>query len=290
MKNIFILLLISFTILSMFSCSTQKVNIYGKPGTEIYSAEMRKVADIQSTGVATVKISVNHFTTFMYSHEKDSDEFVPFAINFKTDRHLGAVIPSIVTFYPIGWIPCLIMCKNDHIMDQYSYVTDQKTNQDIVFATLKQDADYKNISSNRKSDKIVENKQNTDRKLEGNKGSGKATGRGSVEYSSSVAGSYVGKGRLIESGEVIERFDNMTLVIKACSDNMVKVSVKVGKFSVFNNDSEYTVSKNDGVMILKNKELNSTIRIDEYGDLTYECKNMSEYGSDGVLKITAERK
>lgn len=331
----------------MFSCkSTQTLRISGKPGTEIYSAKMRKMADIPQSGVASVVVSADDFNAFMYSHEKGSDEYVPFALNYKTDKHTGAKVlkglgiglsfggaialatgliisatggGSGVMIGGLGaaglglcvGIPMSHRCGQDQFVNNYSYIKDQKTNQDIVFSPLVQTADYKTLS-NKKAKQVEEKKQsavkNYEKEVNNETKAAVAENKvnnvsedksrreerkptaSSIDYSGSVVGTYVGKGRILESGEVTERFNDMAVIVRPYSDNMVKVSVKVSGLFLFRDEALYSVSKSDGMFVLNNKAFNSTIRIDEYGDMSYERKKMDEYGSDGVLKVTAEKK
>lgn len=288
MKKSFVLISILLIIVIMSSCTSVKVSVSGTPGVEICDAHRKRLAIIPQSGVTVIKIDKYPVCAFLYSHEMDSVYYVPFAINYKKNR--GG-----------------------------KYLTDQKTNQDIAFSPLVQTADYKmSLKNNPKhvdgkkrsavkdyekkenikvksEDKVIEsvNRQEENRTIVVNRPPKTHAvvekDESSIDYSNSVVGTYIGKGRILEAGEVAERFNKMTVVIKQCSDNLVKVSVKVNVLPFFRNDSRYVVSKSNGVYVLKNKDLNSTIKIDENGDMTYECRNMIERGSNGILKITAAR-
>ena len=92
MKRIIKIFFIAIIVITASSCSsTKEICITGKPEVEIYSQYMEKITEIASDGKASASVSlfdpqdivVNHI---MFSHEKDSDLYIPFALNFEEHK------------------------------------------------------------------------------------------------------------------------------------------------------------------------------------------------------------
>ena len=90
MKRIYILYIFVSICLFLSSCHTsQKITISGTPGTEIYSPNMNKLATVQSDGTTDIKISSDEYYAFLMSHVPNTQEFVPFALDYKNKSYSG---------------------------------------------------------------------------------------------------------------------------------------------------------------------------------------------------------
>lgn len=91
MKN-FIRILSAIGICALtYSCTTyQKVTILGKPGSEIYTPNMEKVGTIQDDGKTKVTLPRDGYYAYLLSHEADSKELIPFALDYENKSYTGA--------------------------------------------------------------------------------------------------------------------------------------------------------------------------------------------------------
>ena len=89
MKRIQIFLFAIITSITLNSCNgTKEITIIGKPGTEIYSNDMQKISVIDNKGIATVEVNDYDyaFDCVFFSHEKESNTYIPFALNFEKKK------------------------------------------------------------------------------------------------------------------------------------------------------------------------------------------------------------
>lgn len=343
MKKIFAFLIILLIVTSLTSCSTQKVSISAKPGTEIYSPKMVKLADVPNSGTVYIKISRDDFYGFLLTHEKDSDKFVPFAMNYRRNAFVGAkatmIIGAVASFTgsfgllisslatgggaaagyfgaaAIGGlamlaIPALSLSETDQFTLSYSYLRKQSTNQDITIAPIVQTADYKTISKRGKSknakqqEEVAREQVSRQYETETDYVTGKTIVTNDSEpiiskpkkptvssagYSSKIAGTYIGKGKLINSGDIVDIYTNVKVVISKQSENTVSVNVIMSNgLPYFRNAITYKVTKNEDNIVLKTSSINSTITINEYGELEYVNHNVEDKEEMCTLKINAD--
>ena len=330
-------------LLMLFSCGApQKISVSGKPGTKIYSPNMRFMGEVSSSGTAVVRMDKDNYYAYLLSKDEGSSEYVPFALNYNRDLHggskavavLGATASLVGSF---GLIICLLAGAEGAMpafgiaslaglgvmispalaqeLDQYkwnySYVNKQRTNQDIAWAPITQTADYKTIAkkSTPKSNNtqtvrldvvesaaVVEEEviasevfvgSNTEQTASKPK---KQKNESSIDYSSKVTGTYIGKGKLINSGEVIEKYNNVKVKITPKSENTVSVDVIMSNgLPFFRNSMTYKITKSDEKFVLKSSNVNSTITIDEYDEMIYINHNVEDRGEMCTLKINAEK-
>lgn len=333
------------------SCSSvQKVIVNGKPGTEIYTPNLKKVTTISDDGVAIVEINKKNTYHFLISRENGSGEFIPFGLNFEKKSAAGVKlgkytsiaiaaagcytelmglvfflfdepeVGSILTLAGLGGVlvgaPLVSIFGTRADYDQnkykYKYLEEQKTNQDILLSPLKQTADYKTVSrkkyhkpsyemvkvekneikekkymdfsDNKQEEKpiAINNSSSTDSKS-------KYVQNVSTNHSQQVVGTYYGYGRLMSDNELVERYDNLKIVVSKRTDNMVKVDVYIrNSIPYFNSDNIYNISKTYNEYTLHHTTNDSYITIDENGILNFTYKNIRNKGY--VLKATAEIK
>lgn len=83
--TLFLLLSVTF-----YSCTTyQKITVYGKPGSEIYTPDNNRVGTIQSNGKTKVTLPRDGYYAYLLSHEAGSNELVPFALDYKNKSYSG---------------------------------------------------------------------------------------------------------------------------------------------------------------------------------------------------------
>lgn len=306
----------------LFSCSsTQKLEIYGKSGTEIYTPDMNKIATIPDSGVTCLEINKDKTYHFLLSHEKGDNIYVPFGLDFskryseglKFGKYVGIGFASVGTFvssiygtvfYLAGeeslgttlWlsglgvaavggaigIPCAIISSWDQYNYKYKYLSEQHTNQDIVFTPLKQTAEYKTLDKS--SQNISKSKANTERRRFSSGGS-----QSNKDQMSVITGTYSGKGELLDGSDVIEEYTDLSIVIKKKSENTVSVEVLASDgYSYFDEEMIYSVNRQDNQYVLKQKGSNSRIVI-KNGNLSYTNHNINDGEAVFTLKITADK-
>lgn len=275
MKNSTILFLIIITVIMFNSCGTQKIDIIGKPGTEIYSCNIQKISQITNSGRTTIKISKrpnrNSLTNiFLSKNNNDSSLYVPFVLNFKKNPNYEILHISTI---PIICYPTMFSdMYNNQFHYRFKYLPEQTTNQDIVFTPLKQTADYKTLDKNTERRKF-------------NSGSSQSN----KDPMSVITGTYSGKGELIDGSDVIEEYTDLSIVIKKKSENTVSVEVLASDgYSYFDEEMIYSVNRQDNQYVLKQKGCNSRIVI-KNGNLSYSNHNINDGDMVYTLKINANK-
>lgn len=277
MKNSTKLFLIIITVIMFNSCGTQKIDIIGKPGTEIYSCDIQKISQITNSGRTTIKISKrtnrNHPLTniFLSKNNNDSSLYIPFVLNFKKNPNYEILYISTI---PIFCYPAVLIDESNNTQFHYrfKYLSEQHTNQDIVFTPLKQTADYKTLD------------KNTERRKFNSGGS-----QSNKDQMSVITGTYSGKGELLDGSDVIEEYTDLSIVIKKKSENTVSVEVLASDgYSYFDEEMIYSVNRQDNQYVLKQKGSNSRIVI-KNGNLSYTNHNINDGETVFTLKITADK-
>lgn len=259
------------------SCGTQKIDIIGKPGTEIYSCDIQKISQITNGSRTTIKISKrpnrNPLTNiFLSKNNNDSSLYIPFVLNFKKNPNCEILYIS-TALPPIYGLPAFFAENcNNQFGCRFKYLSEQHTNQDIVFTPLKQTADYKTLD------------KNTERRKFNSGGS-----QSNKDQMSVITGTYSGKGELLDGSDVIEEYTDLSIVIKKKSENTVSVEVLASDgYSYFDEEMIYSVNRQDNQYILKQKGSNSRIVI-KNGNLSYTNHNINDGETVFTLKITADK-
>jgi len=287
MKNSTKIFLIIITAIMFNSCGTQKIDIIGKPGTEIYSCDIQKISQITNSGRTTIKISKkrnrNPFTNiFLSKNNNDSSLYIPFVLNFKKKTYYEAPIVWIASI-PLGLLPATIIYLYDEQYNyRFTYLPEQQTNQDIVFTPLKQTAEYKTLDKS--SQNISKSKANTERRRFSS-----GSSQSNNDPMSVITGRYSGKGELLDGSDVIEEYTDLSIVIKKKSENTVSVEVLASDgYSYFDEEMIYSVTKQDEQFVLKQKGANSRIVI-KNGNLSYTNHSINDGETVFTLKITADK-
>lgn len=301
-------------LLALASCSSeQKVIFSGKPGTEIYNTDYR-VGKVDNSGSATVEIYYDDAARLMFSKDPESGTFIPFAINMNpkrssvtgrvvgiTFRGLGAGYAGagliFMTFDP-GFGACflsggLAFLATGYLagrLNQPFYIAKQTINQDIVFTPLVETADYKTFVP--KSQRMKDQPKSGSQRANTTRRSGNSRYKADDDYTKNVIGTYSGNGKLMFEGAVTEKYNDIKVVIEKVSGeaNMVTVNVMLDDgMPYFGSKSKYSITKNDDEYVLIHESVNSTISINQYGELVYLNNDVEDDNGINILKINADK-
>lgn len=90
MKKILQFIFALFFIFNLSSCyTTEKITVYGKPGTEVYTPNKEKISEINSDGKAKVILSSDACYTYLLSKDVNSNMYIPFALDYKNKSYAG---------------------------------------------------------------------------------------------------------------------------------------------------------------------------------------------------------
>lgn len=187
--------LITSIVMILSSCSSwQNVEIYGNRGTEIYDSELKLLGTIQDEGYAKIKLKRDGYTALLLSHEVGSDEYIPFAIDYKyvnnkTKEFLWAISP----FTMVGLVPCLATMNGvgqDQFAFQFSYLEKQHTNENYTFTNTQQ------IGLPRVSAKT--SSVSTTSKIKRDKPFSSKSTKSVKDFGKKISGEYIGSGKLYQ--------------------------------------------------------------------------------------------
>ncbi len=75
------------------SCSTtQKIQVSGLAGTEIYTPDRTKVGTINSSGSAEITLNSDAYYAYLLSKDSGSNKYIPFALDYKNHNYIGTQI------------------------------------------------------------------------------------------------------------------------------------------------------------------------------------------------------
>lgn len=326
MKRLIELLGIVVCVILLHSCTTsQEITVQGTPGTEIYSPTMERLGVVDSNGKVSLKISRYVYYSYLMSKNARTNEFVPFALDYKycNNTLAGAVyyvgLSAILTgalvtgislavgdtpeITGIGAamlgtgaltaIPSNLYYLKTHDLDQFKYLNKQRTNQDFIFLPIKDTGYNKTLQND--SNKYLE----TPTSEESSDSSPAVTRRKSsmsrhslTNNAKLVSGTYSGTGYLAQKDKIIEKYSNVKVVVSRIDNNTVNVDVIENGESYFSTKSKYQVKKkgkNTYVLSL-NGIPDAFIKIDNAGHLTYIHPRVNIDGEIYTLNITATKK
>lgn len=279
------------------SCS-QTISIHGKPNTTIYSSDKKVIATIPDSGITDISLSKNNTYHLLLSQEENSDTFIPLGLDFELNTTKNIIKTALLCIsgtcivtgfkaicaqnwtlgfglFITGMVATpIIACVPGTTQGEHSfkYLSEQQTNQDIVFTPLKQTAEYKTLD------------KNTERRKFNSGGS-----QSNKDQMSVITGTYSGKGELLDGSDVIEEYTDLSIVIKKKSENTVSVEVLASDgYSYFDEEMIYSVNRQDNQYVLKQKGSNSRIVI-KNGNLSYTNHNINDGETVFTLKITADK-
>lgn len=326
MKRLIELLGIVVCVILLHSCTTsQEITVQGAPGTEIYSPTMDRLGVVDSNGKVSLKISRHVYYSYLMSKNARTNEFVPFALDYKYCNNnlagagyllglsatlTGALVtgislavgdtPELTTagaatlgIGALTAIPSYIYYRNTHDWDMFKYLNKQRTNQDFIFLPIKDTGYNKTLQND--SNKYLE----TPTSEESSNSSPAVTRRKSsmsrhslTNNAKLVSGTYSGTGYLAQKDKIIEKYSNVKVVVSRIDNNTVNVDVIENGESYFSTKSKYQVKKkgkNTYVLSL-NGIPDAFIKIDNAGHLTYIHPRVNIDGEIYTLNITATKK
>lgn len=320
MKRLIELLGIVVCVILLHSCTTsQKITVQGTPGTEIYSPTMDRLGVVDSNGKVSLKISRHTYYSYLMSKNAGANEFVPFAIDYKHRKKALAVIgisiassgvllegisiatggdtPELATIgaamLGAGGLMAANYYLKNHGGDQFKYLNNQRTNQDISFLPIRDTGYNKTLQDD-------DNKYLATPTSEKSSNSSSIVARGKSSVSKRtlndnaklVSGTYSGTGYLSQKGKIIEEYSNAKVVVLRIDDNTVNVDVVENGESYFSTKSKYQIKKKDKntYVLSLNGIPDAFITIDNAGHLTYIHPKVNIDGEIYTLNITAAKK
>ena len=274
MRNIFYL-----TILASLLCSCavkQKVIVNGAPGTTIYDTQFNNLATIDSNGTATLEISKSNYHSFLLS-VTPGGSVVPFGMDFKENHRTAKKI--LIFLGPYGpsfyyWM------ANEQWQDNYSYLKQQKTNEDFPFQPY--------VETGFKREVLKANHAPANKEM-----AGTAIGTSLRNLAGNIAGTYTGEGQLLtDKGRMAERYEGLTLQITRVDNHTVTIAVlDNNNESYFDEPQQYSVKKNeDGTYVLTlTSDSEAVISINADGTLDYHHPHIPIDAKNYILNISANR-
>lgn len=323
MKPIFRLIVFIALSVLLFSCkTTDTIKILGMPKTEIYTPEMKKIATINDDGFVDVKFSKRIHYPFLMSRNPDSDDYVPFALDYREYNYagkqtfgwtlglvsysglLGGLLTTVIDgttggasllaiaalALPATYLVCRDMPLGS-VQTNYNfkYPSEFKTNQESKFVDFVDDGYIKNIS--KKNDQAEKNSSTSE--INTNILSSSKSIISLKDYGKQVEGEYIGVGKLIQNDAVIESFDNIKVTLKRNNKNHVFVEVQTNDgLGFFASESSYEVKKSDkdGWMLIMEEIPDAQIQIDNAMNLLYKHPRVNIDGEIYILEISAKKR
>lgn len=91
MKKAYKIISVFISVLMMTSCHTsQKINVSGRPGTEIYTPNSLRCGVIPASGTLKVELSDETYYPYLLGKTPGDNYTVPFALDYKKNSHGGA--------------------------------------------------------------------------------------------------------------------------------------------------------------------------------------------------------
>lgn len=330
-KQILIYIAIGICLQMISACSTtQKLTVSGIPGTEIYSTEDGKcLGTISETGTARIELSDDNYYAFLLSKSPGSNEYIPFALDYRTNKHsgtyfqylaglslasiggaialmggIGAIVGDEIMaawFSGIGGGAVLLGValgipanfRADQLTYEYSigYLKQQHTNQDIRF--------MKPVLLTDESSEIAaapkdEHKDSSPTDYEAAsvrvKPVAEKSSKSLNDYGKKLEGTYVGTGTLSHNKEVLEKYNNIKIVLTRISKDEVGVDVvEANGEKFFAAQSQYGIkAEGNNKFTLTNKNIEAaTITIDANKKMLYLHPRVNIDGDIYVLTINA---
>lgn len=234
---------------------------------------------------------------------------VPFVVNlnpkYSFDKSLyGGLMACFGTIFAVGTpffglgsgaIPLFAGCATVSFFGikwlcQRPYIAEQTIPQDIVFTPLVETADYKTFVP--KVQRMKDQPKSGSQRANTTRRSGNSRYKADDDHTKNVIGTYSGNGKLMFEGAVTEKYNDIKVVIEKVSGeaNMVTVNVLLDDGNpYFGSKSKYSIIKNDDEYVLIHESVNSTISINQYGELVYLNNDVEDDNGTNILKINADK-
>lgn len=321
-------IILSFSLLT--SCSTtQKIQISGLAGTEIYTPSKAKVGTISNSGHTEVILESDAYYAYLLSKTEGSDNYIPFALDYKNENYtgekmarvvgytlsgigLGIAIPGTIGLLATGgddpWgivsaiglgtalagvaIGMPVDSRLQQIDHKYGfkYLSQQTTNQDITFTQPQLITVSPEKEKATKSAKHAVDK--TSQKDNSKKSSSSKSSKSFKDYSTAIEGSYIGSGTLMLGERLIESYKDIVIKITRIDNSSVEVSIiESDGLEFFSETSVYNIKKGSGntFTLTHNDISEATIKIDKNKKAIYIHPRVEIDGDIYTLKITATK-
>lgn len=307
------------------SCWTStKFTVYGEPGTQIMTPSKDTLATISNTGKVKIANDDDDYYAFLLSHKPGTEEYIPFALDYKKKSYPGAkvvegvgilvggaggvlALSGLIALIAGDEDPGVPLCfggiaalfvgagiggpayyRNDQTNHEhrYKYNSVQNTNQDIQFTKPVFELYKPEIPV--KQDVKVETTSKANKTL-----SSSSSTKTLKDNAAKIEGTYIGEGTLKQGNEIIETYNNISISIKKKSKDTVLVNVIESDGSkFFTTDGEYNIKKqSNGKYLLSLKGINNaTIEIDTNKKLIYIHPRVNIDGEIYKLNINAKKK
>lgn len=328
MKYIYITLLMP-VILALSSCSTSsKFTVETLPGAEILTPEHERLAVANNDGKAKIKISDDDFYSFLLSHQPNTQEYVPFALDYKYKSYIGTRLQYwggvFLTILGVGpliagtvaaingdddlmgpfWVSGIALetlgfgmglpanLRSDQMNqdNQYKYLSQQRTNHDIPISkpVLAAQQETKKNAIPQKNVQSSEEKSTISTKRVSQQST-----KTLKDYGAQIEGIYIGNGKLTNNNQTIETFKDMRVILSRKSKEKVIVNVvESNDEPFFQSESIYSIIKNnDSSFELTLDGISSAkIRISKDKTITYTHPRVNIDGDIYTLSITGNLK
>ncbi len=267
-------------VLFLSSCSTSsKFIVDAAPGTKILTPDHVIVAVADNQGKAMVTISDDEFYAFLLSNQPGSIEYVPFALDYKYKSYVGtraqewlgwgmlggATVGLIVATAALAggdediatpaWLltcgllgggmgmglPAHFRSGQRNQKNQYKLLTNQKLNNDLPISHPQL------VSKSPIREKTVQDIPVVvapDSSTISSKKIGQRSNKTLKDYGSQLKGTYIGVGKLMKGKEIIESYDNISVVITRIDKDLVLVNVVESNGEpFFPSESRYKIDK-----------------------------------------------
>lgn len=290
--------------------STHKILVSGAPNTQIYTPSGAQIAIIDHSGKAEIDVTADAYYAYLLSKAPSSNLYVPFALDYKKCSYNGAKASRaggmfLATVGALGAIAGTVAVAIDSedssapilmgagcgsvllgtsfgapassrleqlsYQYQFKYTRDQKVNSDMLFSNPTIEYITANESLETASD--AQHADNEDGIIAslvvGKKVSSHST-KTLKDYGSKLAGEYIGYGSLKLGNEVIEKYSDITVLMKRVSDNAVNVNVIENNTPFFKYPLIYNIEKTGNGYFLVCKDIKTaTINIDKNGKMEF---------------------
>ena len=277
MKHFINLLFVIVVCMVLSSCSTStKFTVLAEPGTEILTKDHNLLGVADNSGKIKVKISDNDYSAFLLSHRPNSNDYIPFALDYDSRSLVGVSLAETTGIFlasvgliielagalavaagddDIGLVmvgggagaallgcswggPATERMKQTAYDHRYKYVNRQITNQDLP--SQKPDFAKENpININTVTNKVQSTNSiivTEDNSSKSSKVLSQKSSKTFKDLASLIEGKYIGSGKLTKDGSTIESYDKISVTIRRVSSTIVGVVVAESDGSKFFNE------------------------------------------------------
>ena len=284
------------TCLAVNSCSTmQKITVFGTPDTEILGQDYKKIGTIQSNGQLQLKIKNYDYLTYFLSHTPGTEEYVPFALDYKYKNYSTAQNIHLFFLCSFVGIPLAVFISPFANGSEYNfkYLQTQRANDEFVFTAYKNTGERRAVgmsSGISTASGGVTTASATQEGVSTARPRTQKAARTLKDYGKAVAGTYRGTGRLKQGETVVESYRNMAVTIERTGKNSVTVNV-IDDYGepFFSNKGTYNVKRGSGqsYRLTLDGIQSATISVDGNGKLVYIHPKVSIDGEIYTLEISA---